>query len=325
MDINAVSVSYKGQRESNEDALDIKLNDKTKLFAIYDGHGGSNVSSYLKTELPKHFINEDFPIKKQHIYKTFKDLQNNLIKQDSAVAEEMGSTCLCALINNNKLQIMNVGDCRAVIANSKKAIAITQDHKPNSKVERERIRNVKGTEKVYNDDGIWRIGPLSVSRSFGDTDTGKYISQTPDIFSYNISQKDDFIVLGCDGLWDVMKNSEVVKFVYDNPTNTARKLGSEALKKGSSDNISIIIVYFKHKNIQDGGVNNKQVAKPTAKPTAKPNVKPTAKPTAKPSVKLSVKPSVKSTVKPSVKLSAKPSVKPSMKSTVKLSTKSIKK
>ena len=257
MDLNAVSVSYKGLRNSNEDALDIQTHSKTKLFAIYDGHGGANVSSYLKKNLPQYFVNESLPIKKTVINKTFKQLQHNLIKSNKIIAEEMGSTCLCALVNGDKLQIMNVGDCRAVIANNKKAIPITQDHKPNTKVERERISKIKGNEKIYNDDGIWRIGPLSVSRSFGDTDTDKYISQTPDVFTYNLSSKDDFIVLGCDGLWDVMNNTEVVKFIYDNPVNSVRKLGSEALKKGSNDNISIIIVYLNHNN-QAGGVKSIQ-------------------------------------------------------------------
>ena len=43
MDINASSVSYKGLRSANEDALDINLKSKNKFFAIYDGHGGADV------------------------------------------------------------------------------------------------------------------------------------------------------------------------------------------------------------------------------------------------------------------------------------------
>ena len=291
MDLNAVSVSYKGLRDSNEDALDIQTHSKTKLFAIYDGHGGANVSSYLKKNLPPYFINETIPIKKTVINKRFKEIQQNLIKSNKIIAEEMGSTCLCALVNENKLQVMNVGDCRAVIANNKKAIQLTDDHKPNSKVERARISKIKGNEKIYNDGGIWRIGPLSVSRSFGDTDTDKYISQTPDILSYNLSSKDDFIVLGCDGLWDVMKNNEVVKFIYENPVNTVRKLGSEALKRGSNDNISIIIVYFKHNN-QNGGV--KSIQNPITTSSSKPKV-----------ISSSSKPKVISTSKPKVISSSK--------------------
>ena len=319
MDINAVSVSYKGLRSANEDALDINLKSKNKFFAIYDGHGGANVSSYLKDEMPKHFINEDLPIKKPNVCKIFKQLQTNLIKSNKTVAEEMGSTCLCALVNDNKLQVMNVGDCRAVLANNKKAVVITSDHKPNTKVERERISKIKGNEKIYNDDGIWRIGPLSVSRAFGDTDTGKYISQTPDIFSYNISNKDDFLVLGCDGLWDVMKNNEVVKFVYDNPVNSARKLGSEALKKGSSDNISIIIVYFNHHN-KLGGSKIKESKPSTVKPSATKSstVKPsTVKPIAAKPIAAKPIAAKSSTVKPST---AKLGGSKSKSSTLKLST-----
>ena len=244
--VKATSVSYKGLRSQNEDQFDINTSNSPNLYAIYDGHGGEEVSSFLKTNLPKHFKNQSLPIKKKNVYNIFDNLQKELITKNKKIAEEVGSTCLCVLQDKNKLNIINCGDCRCIISTNKKAQQITVDHKPNELNERKRLLKIKGKEKLYLDEDIWRIGPLSVSRSFGDTDTAPYIIQKPDIFTHTITKNDDFMVIACDGLWDVMSNQEVVNFVRNNPSNTVRKLGSEALRKGTTDNISIILLEFNH-------------------------------------------------------------------------------
>jgi len=265
--LKATSVSYKGLREENEDQYDIQLESNPKLFAIYDGHGGVDVSSYLKKELPKYFKNKELPIKKSDIYKSFNELQNELIKNNPTNAQDMGSTCLCALQQNNKLEIINCGDCRCVIGNNKKGIQITTDHKPNEQNEKQRLSKIKGDEEIYLDEDIWRIGPLSVSRSFGDTDTAPYITSKPDIFTYKLNSGDDFMILACDGIWDVMTNKQVVDFIYKNPQNTVRKLASHALKLGSTDNISAIIVYFDN-NVNQSGSSTSTISTGGSKTSA---------------------------------------------------------
>jgi serine/threonine protein phosphatase PrpC len=105
-----------------------------------------------------------------------------------------------------------------------------------------------------------RIGNMSVSRSFGDLDN-IFISQEPDVFDYNISEE-KFIVMGCDGVWDVLGNQDVVDYVLDkydelisnnkrllnlkgkSEYNIAQKVAELAINKGSQDNISITILFF---------------------------------------------------------------------------------
>jgi serine/threonine protein phosphatase PrpC len=64
------------------------------------------------------------------------------------------------------------------------------------------------------------------------------------------------MVLACDGLWDVLQNQDVVNFVLSNSydeknnrinknTNIARKLAEYAIMRGSGDNITCIVVFFK--------------------------------------------------------------------------------
>jgi protein phosphatase 2C len=158
------------------------------------------------------------------------------------------------------------------------AIPRTTDHKPSWPKEKMRINKVNlkyGTnEKIHFSHGDFRIGDLSVSRSFGDLDNTPYVTHKPDICKYKIDdENDEFIVMACDGLWDVMRSEEVVNFVYDHiynnvdengtelyvidnlypskkpTTNIAEKLADFAIAKGlaqdiSGDNITIIILVF---------------------------------------------------------------------------------
>ena len=103
----------------------------------------------------------------------------------------------------------------------------------------------------------WRVKDLSVSRAFGDIDATPFLSHRPDLYRYKLDKNDKFFVLACDGLWDVMSNCDVVNFIllhcYDNTTNVrinksiniAKKLAEYAIKKGSTDNITIVAFFLK--------------------------------------------------------------------------------
>ena len=114
---------------------------------------------------------------------------------------------------------------------------------------------------------IWRIGDLSVSRAFGDLDNTPHVTHIPDNFNYQLKPDDEFIVMACDGVWDVLQNHDVVNFTRDHyhnnnvdlydiygkyPTqdidqihNIAKKLATYAIASGSTDNVSVIIIFFK--------------------------------------------------------------------------------
>ena len=279
-------ISLKGRRETNEDKHTIKLNldgknkeeNPINIYGIYDGHGIENgriISSYLSKTLPVYLINKEtkYPLKEAYIKKLYLLIQDTIKTKLKKYIEKNGSTCLivCQYIHNNinYLDILNTGDSRCVMCVEKKvkysnltslnsptfeAVALTQDHKPNWTKELERITKLGG--KIEFDGVDWRIGDLSVSRSFGDTEFEKYITCMPDLIRHRIDKTDKFLVIACDGLWDVMSNQDVVNFIisycYDILTwkkintknNIAKLLAEYALKLGSTDNISIIIVFF---------------------------------------------------------------------------------
>jgi serine/threonine protein phosphatase PrpC len=175
----------------------------------------------------------------------------------------MGSTALIAQIYNHKgisrVQIINAGDCRAVICNKYNiGIPLSKDHKPMTFEENKRITNMGGQIiRLPNDDP--RIMGLSVSRSFGDVDAKPYVSHQPEIFDYILDSSDKFLILGCDGLWDVFDNQSAVEFVlyemnneyrYNIDTNSlknniSKKMATEAIRKGSTDNVSCMILFFR--------------------------------------------------------------------------------
>lgn len=258
--------TVKGIRRTNEDRHVIFNNitgsDKTKnavdMFGIFDGHGGALVSSVLTDIMPKIFSDKrtTFPLYKVPVTKICNNVQSLIDTNYKSRVKECGSTCLMVFHyknnNDNILSVLNVGDSRAILCTGQEAVKITNDHKPLYPTEKQRIIEAGG--KIYCDGTDWRVANLSLSRAFGDTAT-KFTHPSPDLFHHHISKNDKFIVLACDGLWDVMDNQSVVNFILHNcydmrgkrineKTNIADKLAHYALNLGSGDNISIIIVFF---------------------------------------------------------------------------------
>lgn len=264
-----MSVFFKsriGRRHTNEDRHTIYLNfdghdaekNSIDLFCVYDGHGGPHVSTLLSDIIPKFFLDKRmiYPLHKRQINKMYDGIQKLLLEKYPTKTMECGSTCLVAVkikCNNDVvLNIINVGDSRAIICSGTSAFAITTDHKPLYPSEIQRITKQGGV--VYCDGLDWRVDNLSLSRAFGDA-SSKFTPPIPDLFMHKLNKNDKFMVLACDGLWDVMDNQTVVNFIlyycYDENGNRknknldiASKLTLHAISQGSTDNITAIIVFF---------------------------------------------------------------------------------
>lgn len=234
-----------GKRPSNEDSHIISDN----LFAIFDGHGGAFCSKYLKEIFPDLISRLNGSFNKTEINELFDLVQLSLINKYQTRLNNVGSTALICIINDKYLNIINLGDCRCIICNNNKPIQITVDHKPNKPDEKKRIEKLDG--EIYKDVGDdWRVNCLSVSRSFGDLNAIPEVSHRPDIFTRRINKDDQFVVMACDGLWDVMTNLQVCQFILDELKdgvkieNIASNLAIYAIDKGSMDNITIIILFI---------------------------------------------------------------------------------
>lgn len=91
---------------------------------------------------------------------------------------------------------------------------------------------------------------MSVSRSLGDHDLEPFVAATPEIYEIDLtSQIPDFLIIGCDGLWDTMTDEEAVitaKAVFKNSNAeiVSCTLRDIAYARGSTDNITVMCIKF---------------------------------------------------------------------------------
>ncbi|CAH9061190.1 unnamed protein product [Cuscuta epithymum] len=158
--------------------------------------------------------------------------------------------------------VANIGDAKAVLARSiqsdipndgstlLKAIVLTREHKAIYPQERARIQKAGGS---VSSNGRLQ-GRLEVSRAFGDRQFKKVgVVATPDIHSFDLSERDHFMILGCDGLWGVFVPSDAVRFVQNllkeglPASQVSRRLVREAVReRHCKDNCTAVLIVFRH-------------------------------------------------------------------------------
>ena len=105
---------------------------------------------------------------------------------------------------------------------------------------------------------------MALSRCFGDCDC-KHITCEPDIEPHYIKYEEDgivyslmFVIVACDGLYDMLQNEIIVEYVMnkvydrylkrkeinDKNYNPASDLCQLALTNDSADNVTVIIKFF---------------------------------------------------------------------------------
>jgi serine/threonine protein phosphatase PrpC len=244
------ATSMQGWRKSQEDshiaALDIA--EDVHLFGVFDGHGGKEVSLYVK----KVFVNElkklesfksgNYEQALREIFKKMDDLiqtpagETELKKIKEAyggdsmqgfgmgsdpsmpISQFTGCTATVVLISKDSIYCANAGDSRTVLARSSKTNQVeplSEDHKPDNAEEKARIEAAGGfvEENRVN-------GSLNLSRSLGDFEyksnpKKSYKEQmvTCDPEVKRVSRQpnhDEFIILACDGIWDCLTSEEAV-------------------------------------------------------------------------------------------------------------------
>lgn len=184
-------------------------------------------------------------------------------KGDDFVADNVGCTAICVLVRRGEVIAANAGDSRAIKCRAGTAVELSFDHKPASEVEKSRIEAAGGY--LEDSPGGARVnGNLNLSRAIGDLEYKKnaelppeqqIICSTPDVLVSELTPEDEFIVLACDGVWDVKTNQEVCDFVRprllagEDPREIGIALLDECITpdpaetKGlGTDNMTVVIV-----------------------------------------------------------------------------------
>lgn len=240
------------------------------LLGLFDGHGGTTASRFAAN----HFV-RTFEQCNQSFECTYQSLDDAMFRELSA-GDRAGTTALGVHITPSHIVVANAGDCRAVVGGiGTRKIEYTDlsvDHKPTLEQERRRIEHAGG---IVSDDA--RVdNVLAVSRGLGDFNfkgcgSEQYIHQgrvprtcknstlppdqkkvtsTPDIRRRPRRSHDRVLIIACDGLWDVMSSKDGVVDALcqlqrgHTVQHTAQTLVDTAIRLGSRDNVSVIVVEF---------------------------------------------------------------------------------
>ncbi|XP_010526197.1 PREDICTED: probable protein phosphatase 2C 22 [Tarenaya hassleriana] len=219
------------------------------FYGVFDGHGGKHAADFACYHLPRFIVDdEEFP---KEIKKV---LSSAFLRTDTAFARACaldvglasGTTALAAIIFGRLLVVANAGDCRAVLSRRGKAIEMSRDHKPVCSKERKRIEASGG----YVYDGYLN-GQLNVARALGDfhmegmkkkKKDGSYggpLIAEPELMAMELTEEDEFLIIGCDGIWDVFMSQNAVDFAR-------RRLQepNDPVMCSKEDNVAAVVVCF---------------------------------------------------------------------------------
>jgi len=222
-----------------------------------------------------------FNIRKYDINFNENNSSNKLIKNESStsthsktsldnfVANEMGTTANIMLIKNGIIYIANVGDSLSVMYKNKKAYNLNREHQTIIESEKERV--LKSGANIIG----YRInGMLNLTRAIGDLQFKsnsnlkrheQSVIAIPEITKIEDTDGIDFIIMGCDGVWDCVKRQLVCDFVDRKIKENPDKDLSDILKvifdrcvspvSGvllGTDNMSCMIIQFLHNEQKNG-------------------------------------------------------------------------
>lgn len=227
-----------------------------KFLGVYDGHGskGKEASRYINDEIKKMITENKNKIRKWSLQPnsrevitkmfvdSYKKIQMNMKKQGDY--ELSGSCAVSALLIDKVCYVINLGDSRAVIGgrliDNIFAIQMSIDHKPSLLEEMERIKKSGGEVKNNADAGgpmrVYKLNDnnpgLAVARSLGDCyghECG--VSEEPQVSYRILEDTDEFIVMGSDGIWDVMNSVEIVGYVFERCSDRNNRVDRDQIAK----------------------------------------------------------------------------------------------
>ncbi|KAI5063098.1 hypothetical protein GOP47_0021645 [Adiantum capillus-veneris] len=202
------------------------------FYGVYDGHGGSQASSYCAERL-HHALAEEIAhcsmteetsgiIKWQSAmvscfakvdkevggvcpYGACDDVDSTAVCCKGSIApENVGTTAVVAVVSSSQIVLANCGDSRAVLSRGGIAIPLSMDHKPERVDETNRIEAAGGRVIAWKG---YRVGALlAVSRAIGDRYLKRYVISEPDVVCFERTDEDECLILASDGLWDVIDN-----------------------------------------------------------------------------------------------------------------------
>ena len=231
-------------RKQNQDAFlvveNLKGNPDLSAYGVFDGHGevGEQVSGFCKEKFPEFFEKEPALIESpvEAILHASAELCKALAR--TKINQQFsGTTAVYALRIGRKFYSANIGDSRCIVVKRTAdsgflAIPLSNDHKPDVPVEKERIIRAGGRVQPLQglpdeDCGpcrVWLkesdVPGLAMSRSIGDEISHRVgVIDIPEIIEYEFTDDDLFALWASDGVWEFLSNEDVAKIVVNHAPN----------------------------------------------------------------------------------------------------------
>ncbi|KAI3762419.1 hypothetical protein L1987_52849 [Smallanthus sonchifolius] len=294
------SMSVVGRAREMEDEISVKMNfcrpkingyRPVHFFAVFDGHGGHQVSALCKENMHVIVEQELMRVKlmaegltggeleevwRKAINRSFErmdDMALTLCQCDGVEKfrvcryhpqlSMVGSTAVVVLLTQEYIIVGNCGDSRAVLCRNGQAVPLSVDQKPDREDERARIEALGG-RILFSGNGARVEGILAMTRAIGDRFLKQVVTSEPEYIFMKREAEDVSLILGSDGLWDVLSselscevvhkcqqenlNSDLMAVHDGGPlytTMAAAILVRFAMGRRSTDNISVIVVDLK--------------------------------------------------------------------------------
>ena len=240
--IKAYAKSDKGKvREINQDYYYISDSlDEVQLYMLADGMGGYNggeIASKLAIQAAKSYIENNFKeINKDkdsiiQLVGSSMEYANMIVFERSKESEElegMGTTLEVCLIYNNKAFIGHIGDSRIYRIRKQFIRKLTQDHSYVQKLVKD------GT--ITQEEAIHHPQKNMLTKALG---CNAFVE--PDVMVRGFL-KDDIIVIGSDGLTNMVSQDEILMITKNSIEQAPKELVEIANNRGGYDNITAIVM-----------------------------------------------------------------------------------
>lgn len=251
------------------------------LCGVFDGHGphGHLVARRVRDSLPLRLMSAaraspksglDMPAAawRKAFARAYKAMDKDLRSHPALDSFCSGSTAVTVLKLGSDLYMANIGDSRAVLGSRDAAgggmlaVQLTVDLKPDVPSEAERIKKCRGRVFALQDEPevprVWLpfddAPGLAMARAFGDFCLKDYgVISVPEFFHWPLTDKDQFVILASDGVWDVLSNQEAVDIVSSSPSRSkvARTLVEAANREwktkyptSRTDDCAVVCLYL---------------------------------------------------------------------------------
>ncbi|XP_058897280.1 protein phosphatase 1F [Kogia breviceps] len=221
-------------------------------FAVFDGHGGVDAARYASVHV--HAVTAHRPELPTDpagaLRAAFCCTDEMFLWKARRERLQSGTTGVCALITGNTLHVAWLGDSQVVLVQQGQVVKLMEPHRPERQDEKDRIEALGGFVSHMD---CWRVnGTLAVSRAIGDVFQKPYVSGEADTASRALTGSEDYLLLACDGFFDVVPHQEVAGLVQSHligqqgsGLHVAEELVAAARERGSHDNITVMVVFLR--------------------------------------------------------------------------------